>query len=253
MLNQCDFCNLKQTRGTKLFKSLYGIDQILDTPKLTSFFALIQDSFPLGIDGAHLLLIPNKYHGHYTSFASIENKMAIVNARSLVINKLNLIFPNNPIFIFEHGSGMIEDKKIECGGCHISHAHAHFLVIPRGHTLSMIKEEVDHNLSKSGWRNSQSRSLFHDNPLTDLKEITENSPYLHFSMITLYLNETVTYVQKKISEQLESQLMRRIVSKIIYNREDTSYWNWQDIASGFTSRERLEELKHNILFFRSLF
>lgn len=76
-------------------------------------------------------------------------------------------------------------------------------------------------------------------------------PYLHFGMINPEgAIISFTYVQENRSQQVESQLFRRVIAEIVYNRPEPSFWHWRDIATGLTSQNRLEELKANTVRLR---
>src|SRR6266705_816467 len=151
----CDFCQAVETgRGTPLFSELYGQDQIISVSHLPSSFTVLQDSVPLGIRGAHLLLIPKPiFDGHDISLAVTHDQCALKEATDIVTLALQACFPEHPVFVFEHGAGFVDNEPIACGGCHLDHAHGHFLVLPQNTVVEKIIREIEKTLAVSGWDN----------------------------------------------------------------------------------------------------
>lgn len=252
---QCEFCLISETRGTKAFRRLYGVNQILNVIGMPDSYCAIQDVVPIAENGAHILLIPKKKlnNGHYISLALETNQDDLVKARDLVMSRIRKAFPHYPIFTTEHGAGFIKDKQIACGGSHMDHAHGHIITLPKGSHLKPIKERTEQLLNQNGWEDTQKRAIFKKGIFTDIFAITGINPYLHIGMIYPDGSEkSYVYVQRQLSEHVESQFLRKVVAEVVYDQQETTYWHWRYITSGFSNPERITQLKTDIAKFRAL-
>jgi len=252
--DNCDFCFIDENRGTDLFKKTYAVDQQINIEGLDDEFVVMQDLVPLGIDGAHLLLLPKRSgRGHSISLASIDDQTRLKAASDTVINFLQKNFGRNNIFTFEHGPGFIEGEPIACGGCHMDHAHGHFVVLPHGASFDPIKNKLEESLSLSGWDHLLDQTYESEVLFSDVDKIAKLSPYLQIGIITNEDNrKSFTYVQRKTSDKVASQLMRKILALCVYGEKDSTYWHWRDITDGLTSNTRLEELQNIVMKFREI-
>jgi diadenosine tetraphosphate (Ap4A) HIT family hydrolase len=252
MREQCEFCTIPETRGTELFRKMYNRDQMLNIPNLPQNFTVMQDLVPIAEKGGHVLLMPNKVgKGHDISLATVNDQKQLMLASSVVATELKKIFPENPIFIFEHGPGFIEGEPIACGGCHLDHAHGHMLLMPKDTTLEPIKKGIEKNLAQIGWDNPDSRAEGSSEIFTNIYDVAGINPYLHIGMISPEGNVmTFTYVQKSENEYVESQSLRRVLADVVYSEKATEYWHWREISSGNTSQQRLAQLQNDIAHFR---
>lgn len=252
-LEQCEFCSIPETKGTQLFREMYNKDQILNIPSLPRDFTTMQDVVPIAEKGGHVLLIPNRVgEGHYISLAIVNNQEQLAIASKVVTAELNKVFPENPIFTFEHGPGFIEGEPIACGGCHLDHAHGHMLLLPKGTTLEPIKTKMEQALDESGWDNPALRAEAASAIFTNIYDIAGINPYLHIGMINSEENDAIsfTYVQKSKTENVESQLLRKIIANVVYSEKDATYWHWQDVSMGIASRQKLTQLRNDVAHFR---
>ena len=214
----------------------------------------MQDLVPIAEKGGHVLLMPNKVgKGHDISLATVNDQKQLEFATNVAVGELKKIFPENPIFIFEHGPGFIEGEPIACGGCHLDHAHGHILLMPKGTRLESIKKGIEKNLAQIGWNNPASRAEKSDEIFANIYNVTGINPYLHVGMISPEENVTsFTYVQKLESEYVESQSLRRVIADVVYSEKSTWYWHWREISSGNTSQQRLTQLQNDIEHFRKV-
>lgn len=254
-LSNCEFCYAVDNNGTDVFKQFYGDSQILGISGLSDSFTALQDVVPLGEEGAHVLLVPKPSNaGHDISLAVVADQESVLWAGKVVVGTLLNVFPEgNPIFYFEHGPGHIDDQPIACGGCHMDHAHGHFVVLPKEEedSLIVIRNKANEMLATTGWSEKALDVETEASLLEHLSQRAEGRPYLHFGMI--YPNGDVkayTYVQKRVEEYVESQLFRGIIASEIYKKPDPTFWHWRDIVAGFTSEERVSELRRNRQVFK---
>jgi len=250
----CEFCLIPETRGTELFRQMYGVDQVLSIPSLPPSYTAMQDIVPIAEGGSHVLLLPNKVgRGHYISLALEEQQEDLVQARDTVVLALQTAFPDLPVFAFEHGPGFIDDEAVACGGCHLDHAHGHLLVLPGNADFHSIQRGMELKLERGGWNNPQDTSISTQGVFADLFPITGVYPYLQLGMI--YPDnfvESYTYIQRSPSENVESQLLRSVIADVVYGQKNPGYWHWKDITSGLSSPERTEKLRSDINLFREL-
>ncbi|MGH7203682.1 MAG: hypothetical protein ACREHC_04535 [Candidatus Levyibacteriota bacterium] len=157
------------------------------------------------------------------------------------------------ILVFEHGPGFIEDKPIACGGCHMDHAHGHLLLLPEGQKLEPIQNNIEQVLSRKGWDNLETQRRSSDQVFTGISETAGMSPYLQVGMINAdNSRQSLTYVQKREAQQVPSQLLRKVVSEVVYQRPEPSYWHWRDIAEiGMATPERATQIKSDVRTFRA--
>lgn len=250
----CEFCSIPETRGTDLFRQLYDVDQVITSIPVDRSMTLMQDVVPLGEGGVHVLLLPKQVgKGHYISLASSDNPEAISNSTEQTIKSIQKAFPNKPLFLFEHGSGFVEGEQITCGGCHMDHAHGHIIALPNNTRLSPIVEALEGVFKTAGGDDlvaqKQADKILFDN----IGSITGINPYIHIAMVDGNQRSSITYTQTSRSPNIESQLLRRITAKVVYNESNSTYWHWRDITAGFTSKQRLNELKENVRFFSAIF
>lgn len=248
---QCDFCLTPILKTTKYFRNLHGnIPHVLNIPNVPANFTVLQDVVPLAENGGHLLLMPNH---HFISLATVNDKKGLINTTDIIIKNLHKYFPNNPIFIFEHGAGFIEKKPIACGGCHINHAHGHIVVLPKGSKLEIIKNKMEEELIRSGWRNPRTQAIQSSRIFYHLDKFTGLNPYLHIGIVTKDGQITsFTYPQKVKSFNIPSQLIRAVISSIIYGQADSTHWHWRDILIGLTSLKRIKQIKTDVVKFRKI-
>ncbi|MEP7166363.1 MAG: hypothetical protein ABI758_00110 [Candidatus Woesebacteria bacterium] len=244
----CSFCAIPELKTTPQYQELYG-DQphTLTIPGVSKEFTVLQDVVPVAEEGAHLLLMPNK---HRISLATVEDQAGVQEAMVTIVDALRAFYPQNPIFTFEHGPGFVEGEQIACGGCHMDHAHGHMLVLPEGSTLESIRTKMEEDLSHTGWENPAARGVESEAIFTNIADITGMSPYVQIGMIDGDHMQSVTYAQHKTSENVESQLLRRIISQVVYDKPQRVDWHWRDITEGFTTNEKLQQLRDQAKAFR---
>lgn len=249
--SSCDFCQIPKSKTTKYFQDLYGnLPHTLNIPGLPSNFTVLQDLVPIGEQGGHLLLMPNS---HYISLATIENQNEVETARDVIIKQLNLYFPNNPIFMFEHGPGFIEGEPIACGGCHLDHAHGHFMILPTGTTLLPIQQKMEEMLRLNGWSNLENNRVSTNEIFTNIAIHTKLNPYLQMGMI--YPDgkvESFIYIQSTTDFNVASQLLRTVVSEVVYGKGKSEDWHWRDIHMGLSSKDKKEKLNSMVHQFRTI-
>src|SRR3989339_1944845 len=207
LVKQCDFCLIPKIKTTEYFRSMYGdLPHTLDIPGVPTTFTVLQDLVPIAEQGGHLLLIPNI---HSISLAAIRDKKGLSIARDVVLHSLRKYFPNNPIFIFEHGPGFLDGESIACGGCHLDHAHGHLLVLPKWSQLTPIKNRMEEVLSTYGWGIKNLNAIYSDEIFTNIAKNTGINPYLHIGMVMPDSTRiSLTYVQTIKSLNIPSQLLR---------------------------------------------
>lgn len=189
--------------------------------------------------------------GHDLSLASLGNQRAIASSTQQVVDSLQTTFPEKPIFVFEHGPGFIEEEPIACGGCHMDHAHGHFVVLPKGTQFADLVAKTEDQLELGGWNNPARYRQEGGTPFTDIMGVSGLNPYLQMGLIIGNQVRTITYVQKSRENYVESQLLRKVIAEVVYNKPESSYWHWRDIAEGFSSKERIAKLKEDVLSFRA--
>lgn len=230
---------------------MYGtLPHVLTIPDIPPEFTVIQDLIPLAENGGHVLLMPNK---HTLSFAQIHDQQLLGIAIEVVLHALWKVFNQNEIFIFEHGPGYINKKSVACGGCHMDHAHGHFLLLPKGSDIYGIKEKMESILQKNGWNEPAKHSVASHDLFLNLPEISQSFPYLHIGMAKT--DNTIiayTYVQKKLKYTTPSQLLRQVVAEVIYNQPNTMFWHWRDIYMGLTTDKRLDQICSSTRYFRTI-
>lgn len=254
LAEQCEFCLIPETKGTALFRQMYGVDQILQFPGLSASYTTMQDIVPVAEQGAHVLLMPNKIGtGHYISLSLENDQDELTKARDAVVSTLQTAFPRKPIFTFEHGPGFIDEEPIACGGCHLDHAHGHLLVLPEQANMQEIQTGMESQLHRSGWNDVASRRMPSGEIFTNLYEKVGINPYLQIGMIKPDgSQESFTYRQNSSSEDVESQLLRRVIAETVYGQKNPSFWHWRDITSGFSSLQRVDQLKADVIAFRKV-
>lgn len=248
---QCTFCTIPETKTTEVFSDMHGdVPHTLDVPGVPDTFTVLQDVVPIAESGGHVLLMPNL---HRISLATVEDQAGIDTATEKIIVPIQEAFPANPILVFEHGPGFIEDKPIACGGCHMDHAHGHLLLLPEGQKLEPIQHNMEQVLSKNGWDNLEAQRRSSDQVFTGISETAGMSPYLQVGMINAdNSRQSLTYVQKREAQQVPSQLLRKVVSEVVYQRPEPSYWHWRDIAEiGMATPERATQIKSDVRTFRA--
>jgi len=248
---KCPFCSIPKTRTTKFFKAMYGsLPHTLNIPELPPGFTVLQDLVPIAEKGAHLLLMPNT---HFISLATVNNQKGLRLAVRKTVDSLRKYFPDNPIFLFEHGPGFIGNKAIACGGCHLDHAHGHFVVLPKGAKLSSIKMEMERVLISGGWTKPTSYTFFSDNLFSKMVEVVGINPYLCIGMLKDGRKITsFVYPQKIRPIKIPSQLLRMVISMVVYHQPNPDYWHWKDVQTGLISDKRRKEIIKNVLSFRKI-
>jgi hypothetical protein len=247
----CDFCLIPSTKTTSYFQDLYGnLEHTLTIKGVPENFTVLQDLVPIAEYGGHLLLMPNLHH---ISLATIEDQTSLKTASDAIVSTLQSHFPHNPLFIFEHGPGFIEGEPIACGGCHLDHAHGHIMILPEGSALDPIRQKAEAALISNGWSNLEKNRFKTKKMFTDIQETTKLNPYLYLGMV--YPNKTTNayiYVQNSKDFMVASQLLRTVVSEVIYNKSRPSEWHWRDIHTGLSTPEKKRELKAKIMELRNL-
>jgi hypothetical protein len=238
----CEFCQMPSQMGTETFKTLFQENQILNIPDFSTSFFIAQDVASLGVHGGHVLFIP---HRHIRSLAAFPNTPQANRAAKDLTALLQCLYPAHPIFFFEHGAGLINGQTVACGGCHIDHAHAHFVILPTGAKFINIQNAAIKELHRTGWHNITPLSV-PASAFFNLVPFVHAFPYLYAGMIVGDRHTAVIIPQQKKEEPVESQLYRRMLSTVIYNHPDATYWNWKDIVLGYTTTERLISLKNGV-------
>ncbi len=240
--SNCEFCRLPDTKRTQKYNKLYRINDVLDIA-LPSRFYVAQDIVPIGFGGAQVLLIPKPTNdGHDISLAQVKDQEGLHSATDTLVQQLQDIYPGHPLFAFEHGPGQINDKQIACGGCHMDHAHGHLVILPQDKDYyPVLQSTAEAALQRYGWRDLQQRKVPSQRVFSRLASIAGSNPYLHIGIV--YPNgytAATTYVQAYEDEYVESQLMRKIISQVVFNTTDATLWHWQD-AIAFGDKDALRE------------
>lgn len=248
---KCEFCLIPLNKTTEYFKCVHGtLPHTLNIPNVPRNFTVLQDLIPIAEYGGHLLLIPNT---HFISLASVEDQEGLSITRDSIIYGLRKHFPQNPIFMFEHGPGFIDDEPIACGGCHLDHAHGHIMVLPKESRLLNIQNKMEDILSECGWMNPRDSAIQSTDIFTGTHEITGNYPYIQIGIYTVDLNCTsLVYVQKSRKNIVPSQLLRTVIADVIYGLKDSFYWHWRDILMGFSTPQRLSQVRQDAILFRKI-
>lgn len=238
----CEFCQMPSQAGTETFRALFQENQIIEPPNFLESFFVAQDVASLGIQGGHVLLIPRR---HTLSFADTPDGLSSNKAAKDLTVLLQHLYPTHPIFFFEHGAGFIRGQAVACGGCHIDHAHAHFVVLPKDAKFMSIQNETIRELHRAGWDRIMQLPV-PAKQFFNLVPFVHAMPYLYAGMITGDHHTAVIIPQRKEKGSIESQLYRRVLSAVIYKHPDATFWNWRDIVSGYTTPERLISLKAGV-------
>ncbi len=242
----CEFCQMPDSLGTKAFQALYQENQILNIPNFPKDFFVAQDVASIGVQGGHLLLIPRR---HALSFAAIPSHLPSNEAVEDLAALLQNLYPSHSIFFFEHGAGFLNGQSIACGGCHIDHAHAHFVILPTEAEFTDIQSATIGELQRAGWDNITQLPV-PTIPFVNLSSLVRTLPYLYAGMIRGDHRTASIIPQQKKEKPIESQLYRKIISTVIYSRPDATFWNWRDIVLGYTTDERLASLKNGVIELR---
>ena len=137
----------------------------------------------------------------------------------------------------------------------MDHAHGHFVVVPESTALQEVRLEMERALVESGWTNPLSQMIYRSGDISDIGEISQNNPYLLLSFSPVGSTHFDSYLYKQMEEQqyVESQLLRRIISHVCFGQSSPTEWHWRDIVSGFTTEEKIQNLKKSVLEFRAKF
>lgn len=249
---ECGFCKIPETQTTEYFRDLHGdLPHTLQIPNLPSGFSALQDVVPIAEKGGHIMLMPNSHHISLASIDSVEN---LKSASSAIEGALQQYFPENPIFVFEHGPGFIEGEPIACGGCHMDHAHGHYLLLPKGTALEPIRSNMETVLLENGWPEPQKESIPSNEIFTNIADVAGMSPYLHIGMIDRSSGErsSFTYIQRSTSFNVPSQLLRAVIADQVYGQQDPTYWHWRDVHMGLTFQDREDEVRRDVVEFRNI-
>lgn len=210
-------------------------------------WTILQDVVPLAESGAHLMIMPNS---HRISLATVDDQSELAAATNATISGLRKHF-SEPIFFFEHGPGFIEGEQIACGGCHMDHAHGHVLLLPAGTQLKPIQERAEQILYQSGWDDIPNKRVESTTVFTGNDKVAGLEPYIHMGLMTDDEAHAITYIQKFKNHAVESQLLRHVVSEVIYKHPESSYWHWRDVAEGLADHARLNQIQKEVIIFRS--
>ena len=247
----CEFCSIPDLKTTEYFKSIHGsLPHTLKIQGLPGGFTVLQDLVPIAEKGGHLLLMPNE---HFISLATIDNQIGLATATVTIILKLRINFPRNPILFFEHGPGFIKKEPIACGGCHLDHAHGHIMILPEWAEFNCIQKCVETALMTNGWDKPNPCGLGRSNIFTDIVQATGVYPYLYIAMkMPDETESSCVYIQKEEHCFVPSQLLRKVVSEVIYNQSASTFWHWKDIQIGLSTTERIEQVKKDAILFREI-
>lgn len=146
----------------------------------------------------HVLIVPQR---HVTSLAQLANPEK-ADFFAVLANVVGLVRDlwGGPV-VFEHGVG--QNKK---GGCGVTHAHLHVVPIP-DERRPALWARMDRELGKPAFRAGLSDALDGLQPRSSYLIASDN------------IAETRCY----ISDNLQSQLMRRLVAESM----DFSVWDWR--------------------------
>lgn len=241
----CEFCELTQTGTTTRYRKRYGFDQQLKTFKTHPSFIIAHDNVSLGFEGAHLLLLPREHH---LSLLAVPKRYEVDSRLNDIFVILHRLYPQHTLFIFEHGSGLLNGIVVDCGGCHQDHAHLHILVLPThvnvNKILRRIRRELRNLKAKQTTSEGQPFRSFSDLP-------NDPRPYLLLgSQVEYRVRSLEVWFQSNTSSIIPSQLVRKIISEVCKNPE-TQYWNWRDVELGFASDAFIKRLQQNAELFRS--
>ena len=121
--------------------------------------------------------------------------------------------------------------------------------MPEGTELKPIKEYMENALLNNGWQSPSENAVSTSELFTNLFGTVNIAPYLQIGMINPNNSiKAFTYTQKSRSHNIESQLLRRVVSEVVYRQSDRSFWDWRDIVDGL-SPDRLEQTKKDVAAF----
>lgn len=231
-MTSCEFCLAASTGTTTTFENIYGSlpSQVignLELPNFPSDFFVMRDVAPVVLTGLHLMVLPKT---HSISLAACADQHALLEARDRAIG---LLWPfASKIIIFEHGAGCINKSPIACGGCHIDHAHAHFIGVTADFNFDVLREKLENNLVESGWVNVANFRHITQGPLHNIAAFTDMLPYIHLGYASRHngYQTGITYKQTRPEHHVESQLLRRLISEMIYGENNPFFWNWRDIT-----------------------
>jgi len=242
-LDSCRFCGLNRGQGD-LFVDMYNSQPELDIPGVPANLAVLMDSFPIAHGGAHLLITPRR---HYPSLAQYLDQAQLRRAVDVTADILSGMFPDHWLFVFEHGPGAIDNRRVKCGGCHVDHAHGHVLVLDPEVDFDEIRDLTEQALADLGW-DLALQGQQGETPFVDLADFTGAYPYLHLGRIRGQERTSFTYKQVTEEQKIPSQLLRRLVS-VAAGKGQPLHWNWK-IALEHKMHERLNQYKQDALGFK---
>lgn len=244
-LTTCSFCALSRGRND-LFVEQYGSSPELTIPNICGDLMVMMDSFPIGHQGGHVLIVPRR---HMTSLAQFTDASAIFDAMATTKQVLCSIFPDHWLFAFEHGPGELNGQPVKCGGCHVDHAHGHVLVLPREVDFESIRNLTERTLTELRW-DLDAQTFESDSPFLGITNFVGAQPYLQIGVLHGEQDRVFTYRQESATQSIPSQLLRKIVSTVA-GKESPIHWNWK-IAVQRNISGRLTEYRNAAIGFQVL-
>lgn len=183
-----------------------------------------------GVGKLHLLLMPNQ--DGINNFAKYykEKKDSTLNSIAKVIEIVKKTNPDEDLYLFESGASE-RLKEVNKNG--VVPAHLHF--VTNKQDLSANIETINSYLSEIVGPNvKEYKNISMDFLLSTTSKLTKNGDY-EYKFIAKKIGEdrfdAVLYYSEEIDKlaKPKSQVPSRVLSKIFYNADEPSYYNWKNI------------------------
>ena len=240
----CPFCQTGPTDRNESFEAFHGFAPFVSVPGVPDSLRVLQDCFPLGYAGAHLLVAPT---AHDRSLAQFGAAAALRAATLGVVDAFKTLFPDCWVLAFEHGTGSIDDRVVKCGGCHVDHAHGHLLALGGDCDFETLAGMTEESLAALGW-DLEAQGARGDTLLGGVRGFTGDHPYLHVAAATPAGRVSHTFRQADGAGNIPSQLLRRLISTAS-RRPQAAHWNWK-VALEHGIESRLSAYRRDALAFR---
>lgn len=218
----CPFC---EAEGPSRFPTIQGRSQVIEFPGIAEQYMVMQDAFPIGGEGAHLLVSPRD---HYRSLAGVPFQKQLQRTVNATVSLLQSMFPGRTILVFEHGTGTFDKVEMTRGGNSVDHAHGHFIVLDRCANFEEIRAMTEGEFAESGWDVATQRAKSQD-IFSGQAAITGGNPYIHLGMVSGNDRYSYTYTQASAAQHIPSQLLRRIASTAC-GKAAPAEWDWKYVT-----------------------
>lgn len=239
---RCVYCS---QAASERFQQFWGLDDRLTGLDIPDEFTLRQDLLPIGAESVHLLLLPKQHALSFASYASAATSRAVES----VSQQLLEAYPDHQLVVFEHGPGFLDGQPIACGGCHVDHAHLHFVLAEGRYDFRLLVNQLQKELAESQWQDVEASHFQVDGLHVPDKNIVGIRPYLYVASITPNSQHTRMYIQQSAEEELASQLFRRLISDW-RQKSSALFWHWRDFVAGLTDPDHVKNLQTEIQRFR---